>query len=74
MTKACFRKPKTGEEVNAISMLEIMDEIYTHYPTFTFSHKNKVDIGITLHSLGFQSKHTKHGNVYFAVPRNLKAA
>ena len=74
MTEACFRKPKKGEEVKAFSMLEIMDELYAHYPMITFSHKNKVDIGITLHSLGFQSKHTKHGNVYFAVPRCLKAA
>ena len=74
MTKACFRKPKKGEEAKAILISDIFSEIQTYYPHLSPNMKNKMAIGVTLRSLGFQSTHTRSGNAYFAVPRCLKAA
>ena len=74
MTKACFRKPKKGEEAKAILISDIFSEIQTYYPHLSPNMKNKMAIGVTLRSLGFQSTHTRSGNAYFAVFKKEKAA
>ena len=74
MTKACFRKPKKGEEAKAILISDIFSEIQTYYPHLSPNIKNKMAIGVTLRSLGFQSTHTRSGNAYFAVFKKEKAA
>ena len=74
MTEACFRKPKKGEEAKAILISDIFSEIQTYYPHLSPNMKNKIAIGVTLRSLGFQSTHTRSGNAYFAVFKKEKAA
>ena len=74
MTKACFRKSKKGEEAKAILISDIFSEIQTYYPHLSPNMKNKMAIGVTLRSLGFQSTHTRSGNAYFAVFKKEKAA
>ncbi|MBQ7149902.1 MAG: DUF3874 domain-containing protein [Prevotella sp.] len=53
---------------------DIFSEIQTYYPHFSPNMKNKMAIGVTLRSLGFQSTHTRSGNAYFAVFKKEKAA
>jgi hypothetical protein len=43
-------------------------------PHLSPNMKNKMAIGVTLRSLGFQSTHTRSGNAYFAVFKKEKAA
>ena len=72
IVRACFRKPKDGEEVRGINCTEILNIIRREYPSVPNTHGVKVSLGTALKSLGYESKDHSNIRFYKAVP--LRAA
>ena len=69
---ACFRKPKDGEQVKAMSTTQILNIIRSEYPSIAMTHRTKIDLGHTLKVLDYERREHGHVACYMVVP--LKAA
>ena len=72
IVKACFRKPKDGEQVKTMNCSQLLEVILNEFPTMTIGKNTRIYLGRAMSSLGFEA--TNHGNIsyYKAVP--LKVA
>jgi hypothetical protein len=66
----CFRKPEEGERVKAMSVTQLLQLIQKDYPSVKTTHSNKVQIGLALKELGYESYTHAHVAYYYAVPVN----
>ena len=72
MVEACFRKPKEGEAAKLMNSKMLLSHIQHQYPSVEINHGNKVRIGHTMTTLGYES--ADHSNVPFYKVIPLKAA
>jgi predicted P-loop ATPase len=63
MVEACFRKPKEGEVAKLMNSKMLLTHIQHQYPSVDINHGNKVRVGQTMTSLGYES--ADHSNVPF---------
>ena len=66
----CFRKPEEGERIKAMSVTQLLQLIQKDYPSVKTTHSNKVQIGLALKELGYESYTHAHVAYYYAVPVN----
>ena len=64
MINYCFRMPEEKEEGKWMVSSEVFDVLHLQYPMLVGNMSTKVKIGQTLKFMGYQSKHTKHGQAY----------
>ena len=70
MVDYCFRKPKEGEAVKAISTGEMLEIMKAEYPTIEISLKTKAYLGRVLKALNYTRK-DHHGTAFYqAVQRH----
>ena len=72
MVEVCFRHPKEGEQVKALTTTQILEIIRSEYPSVPMTHRSKIDLGHALKVLNFERREHGHAACYLAVP--LKAA
>ena len=72
MVEVCFRHPKEGEQVKALTTTQILEIIRSEYPSVPMSHRSRIDLGHALKVLNFERREHGHAACYLAVP--LKAA
>ena len=72
MVDVCFRHPKEGEQVKALTTTQILEIIRSEYPSVPMSHRSRIDLGHALKVLNFERREHGHAACYLAVP--LKAA
>ena len=68
LVEICFRKPKEGEKVKALSSTEMLKVIHSKYTSLEISHKNKLHLASVMKELGYESKEYHHTAQYFAIP------
>ena len=68
LVEICFRKPKEGEKVKALSSTEMLKVIQSKYTSLEISHKNKLHLASVMKELGYESKEYHHTAQYFAIP------
>lgn len=68
LVEICFRKPKEGEKVKALSSTEMLKVIQSKYTSLEISHKNKLHLASVMKELGYESKEYHHAAQYFAIP------
>ena len=68
MVKACFRKPKDGENVKSLNTTQMLEIIRNEYPHVTITTKAKVELGRALVALDYERKEHSHVAFYKAVP------
>ena len=71
MVAICFRKPKEGEEGEAMNCNQMLKVIQTEYPNLKISHSLKVHLGFALKELGYEFTNRSNVPFYKTVP--LKA-
>lgn len=72
MITSFYQVPEEGEEcAQWLSCSKVCQELKSAYPTLQTNSSTKIRIGQILRYLGCQTKHSKHGQVYFLT---LKAA
>ena len=72
MVEVCFRHPKEGEQVKALTTTQILEIIRSEYPSVPMSHRSRIDLGHALKVLNYERREHGHAACYLAVP--LKAA
>ena len=72
IVEICFRKPKEGETAKAMSSSMLLEIIKKEYPSIEITHSNKIRLGRTMKSLGYES--VDHSNVPFYKVIPLRAA
>ena len=72
IVKACFRKPKDGEQVKTMNCTELLEVILNEFPTMTIGKNTRIYLGRAMSSLGFEATNHGHISYYKAVP--LKVA
>ena len=72
MVEVCFRHPKEGEQVKALTTTQILEIIRSEYPSVPMTHRSRIDLGHALKVLNFERREHGHAACYMAVP--LKAA
>ena len=72
MVEVCFRHPKEGEQVKALTTRQILEIIRSEYPSVPMSHRSRIDLGHALKILNYERREHSHVACYLAVP--LKAA
>ena len=72
MVEACFRKPKEGEAAKLMNSKMLLTHIQHQYPTVEINHGNKVRIGHTMTTLGYESADRSNIPFYKVIP--LKVA
>ena len=72
MVEVCFRHPKEGEQVKALTTTQILEIIRSEYPSVPMTHRSRIDLGHALKVLNFERREHGHAACYLAVP--LKAA
>ena len=72
MVEVCFRHPKEGEQVKALTTTQILEIIRSEYPSVPMSHRSRIDLGHALKILNYERREHGHAACYLAVP--LKAA
>ena len=72
IVEICFRKPKEGETAKAMSSSMLLDLIQKEYPSIEITHSNKIRLGRTMKSLGYES--VDHSNVPFYKVVPVRAA
>ena len=72
MVETCFRKPKEGEVAKLMNSKMLLTHIQHQYPSVDINHGNKVRVGQTMTSLGYES--ADHSNVPFYKVIPLKVA
>ena len=72
MVEVCFRHPKEGEQVKALTTTQILEIIRSEYPSVPMSHRSRIDLGHALKVLNYERREHSHVACYLAVP--LKAA
>ena len=72
MVEVCFRHPKEGEQVKALTTTQILEIIRSEYPSVPMTHRSKIDLGHALKVLNYERREHGHAACYLAVP--LKAA
>ena len=72
MVEVCFRHPKEGEQVKALTTTQILEIIRSEYPSVPMTHRSRIDLGHALKVLNYERREHGHAACYLAVP--LKAA
>ena len=72
MVEVCFRHPKEGEQVKALTTTQILEIIRSEYPSVPMTHRSRIDLGHALKILNYERREHSHVACYLAVP--LKAA
>ena len=72
IVEICFRKPKEGETAKAMSSSMLLEIIKKEYPSIEITHSNKIRLGRTMKSLGYES--VDHSNVPFYKVVPVRAA
>ena len=72
MVEVCFRHPKEGEQVKALTTTQILEIIRSEYPSVPMTHRSRIDLGHALKILNYERREHGHAACYLAVP--LKAA
>ena len=72
MVEVCFRHPKEGEQVKALTTTQILEIIRSEYPSVPMTHRSRIDLGHALKILNYERREHSHAACYLAVP--LKAA
>ena len=72
MVEVCFRHPKEGEQVKALTTTQILEIIRSEYPSVPMTHRSRIDLGHALKVLNYERREHGHVACYLAVP--LKAA
>jgi predicted P-loop ATPase len=68
IVKACFRKPKEGENVKSISCAQMLEIIHSKYSSIDVNMTNRIYLGRTLKELEFEFVDHSHVAFYKAVP------
>ena len=68
LVEICFRKPKEGERVKALSCKEMLKVIKSKYTSLEINHKTKVHLANAMKELGYESKEYHHSAQYYAIP------
>ena len=69
IVEACFRKPKTGEEVKSISCAQMLDLIHHEFPSVDVTHSSRIYLGRAMRELGYEHVDRCHVAFYKAVPK-----
>ena len=69
IVEACFRKPKTGEEVKSISCAQMLDLIHHEFPSVDVTHSSRIYLGRAMRELGYEHVDRCHVVFYKAVPQ-----
>lgn len=68
MIEACFRLPKSNENVKPTPIRKIVDILSVQYPEIEKTHSFKINVGRCLTSQGFHRKDLNIGSAYEVVP------
>ena len=52
-----------------MTLTDIMERVREDYPAFAPSHAARIQLGLAMRDLGFQSKRDERGMLYFALPK-----
>lgn len=72
IVEICFRKPMEGESAKVMSSSMLLEMIQKEYPSIEITHSNKIRLGRTMKSLGYES--VDHSNVPFYKVVPVRAA
>ena len=72
IVKACFRKPKEGEDFQSMDSLQLLEMIKKDYPSLQINRSVRICLGLTMKELGFSHTAPKNVPHYQVVP--IKAA
>ena len=72
IVEICFRKPMEGESAKVMSSSMLLEMIQKEYPSIEITHSNKIRLGRTMKSLGYES--VDHSNVPFYKVIPVRAA
>jgi predicted P-loop ATPase len=65
----CFRKPQEGETSKAMNCTQMLKIMRNDYPSLSSTHGTKMQIGLALKELGFESYTHAHVSFYYAIPK-----
>ena len=71
MVEVCFRHPKEGEQVKALTTTQILEIIRSEYPSVPLSHRTKIELGHALKVLRFERREHGHAAYYLVVPQKV---
>ena len=72
IVEICFRKPMEGESAKVMSSSMLLEMIQKEYPSIEITHSNKIRLGRTMKTLGYES--VDHSNVPFYKVVPVRAA
>ena len=71
MVEVCFRHPKEGEQIKALTTTQILEIIRSEYPSVPLSHRTKIELGHALKVLRFERREHGHAACYLVVPQKV---
>ncbi|MBQ8466210.1 MAG: DUF3874 domain-containing protein [Prevotella sp.] len=72
MVECCFRKPEEGEKAISLNPSQLLKIICKEYPSVSINHSTRIQLGLAMNELGFESYNHAHVSYYKAIP--LKVA
>ena len=72
MIKACFRKPKEGEQAKAMNATELMSYLQSKYPTLQDSMSTRIRLGQAMRMLEYDATNRAHTSYYKVIPLQQK--
>jgi hypothetical protein len=68
IVKACFRKPKEGEDFQSMDSLQLLEMIKKDYPSLQINRSVRICLGLTMKELGFSHTAPKNVPHYQVIP------